>query len=222
MSEVDTQRAKLGYRLGEEEGEAFWVLGMLETITSTPMKTSGSTSSMAGSPSMSAMLGFRCRPVRSRLAPRGCPIRSSRSRPREGKPLLASNRFCSRGSSERSASHPPNVLCRHRSTLRRTWSGSSPSPRNTGWISLGLQARPPDDSATGGARSAEEEVRLDHTTLTSASGPELMENSGPSSYPYSPNLVEGSFSEVQLRDAERSIVRRVMSSSCSQPSPTKE
>ena len=47
MSEVDTQRAKLGYRLGEEEGEAFWVLGMLETITSTPMKTSGSTSSMA-------------------------------------------------------------------------------------------------------------------------------------------------------------------------------
>jgi hypothetical protein len=49
-----------------------------------------------------------------------------------------------------------------------------------------------------------------------------MENSGPSSYPYSPNLVEGSFSEVQLRDAERSIVRRVMSSSCSQPSPTKE
>ena len=98
MSEVDTQRAKLGYRLGEEEGEAFWVLGMLETITSTPMKTSGSTSSMASSPSMSAMLGFRCRPVRSRSDPRECPIRSSRNRPMEGKLLLASNRSCSRGS----------------------------------------------------------------------------------------------------------------------------
>src|SRR5215217_286319 len=30
------------------------------------------------------------------------------------------------------------------------------------------------------------------------------------------------FYEVQLRDAERASVRRVMSSSCSQPSPTKE
>jgi hypothetical protein len=30
------------------------------------------------------------------------------------------------------------------------------------------------------------------------------------------------FSEVQLRNAERRRVRRVMSSSCSQPSPTKE
>ena len=30
------------------------------------------------------------------------------------------------------------------------------------------------------------------------------------------------FSEVQLRDGERRSVRRVMSSSCSQPSPTKE
>ena|SRR5829696_6842999 len=30
------------------------------------------------------------------------------------------------------------------------------------------------------------------------------------------------FSEVQLRDAERFSVRSVMSSSCSQPSPTKE
>jgi quercetin dioxygenase-like cupin family protein len=32
MSEVSTERAKLGYRLGAEEGEAFWLLGMLETI----------------------------------------------------------------------------------------------------------------------------------------------------------------------------------------------
>src|SRR5829696_10570928 len=31
MSEVSPQGATVGYRLGEEEGEAFWVLGMLET-----------------------------------------------------------------------------------------------------------------------------------------------------------------------------------------------
>jgi hypothetical protein len=40
--------------------------------------------------------------------------------------------------------------------------------------------------------------------------------------PYSPEWMQGVFSEVQLRDAERLSVRRVMSSSCSQPSPTKE
>src|SRR5215203_6522768 len=41
--------------------------------------------------------------------------------------------------------------------------------------------------------------------------------------PYSSKLIdEGVFSEVQLRDADRLSVRRVMSSSCSQPSPTKE
>src|SRR5215204_7761673 len=40
--------------------------------------------------------------------------------------------------------------------------------------------------------------------------------------PYSPEYVEGEFSEVQLRDAECCSVRRVMSSSCSQFSPTKE
>jgi hypothetical protein len=38
----------------------------------------------------------------------------------------------------------------------------------------------------------------------------------------STNFAQTEFSEVQLRDAERRSVRRVMSSSCSQPSPTKE
>jgi len=32
MSVTSTERAKLGYGLGKEEGEAFWLLGMLETI----------------------------------------------------------------------------------------------------------------------------------------------------------------------------------------------
>ena len=32
MSVTAIERAKLGYGLGKEEGEAFWVLGMLETI----------------------------------------------------------------------------------------------------------------------------------------------------------------------------------------------
>ena len=41
MSEVSTERAKLGYALGKEEGEAFWVLGMLETIKIGRDDTSG-------------------------------------------------------------------------------------------------------------------------------------------------------------------------------------
>jgi quercetin dioxygenase-like cupin family protein len=41
MSEVSPQRATLGYRLGEEEGEAFWVLGMLETIKISRDDTAG-------------------------------------------------------------------------------------------------------------------------------------------------------------------------------------
>ena len=32
MVDVSTERARLGYWLGVEEGEAFWLLGMLETI----------------------------------------------------------------------------------------------------------------------------------------------------------------------------------------------
>jgi hypothetical protein len=45
-------------------------------------------------------------------------------------------------------------------------------------------------------------------------------HSGP--IPNFQTVSEDEFSEVQVRDAERSRVRRVMSSSCSQPSPTKE
>ena len=41
MSEVDTGRAQLGYRLGAEEGEAFWLLGMLETIKISREDTAG-------------------------------------------------------------------------------------------------------------------------------------------------------------------------------------
>ena len=47
-------------------------------------------------------------------------------------------------------------------------------------------------------------------------------SSDPRRRPHSPECVEGEFPEVQLGDAERFSVRRVMSSSCSQPSPTKE
>ena len=32
MTVISAERAKLGYRLGPDEGEAFWLLGMLETI----------------------------------------------------------------------------------------------------------------------------------------------------------------------------------------------
>jgi quercetin dioxygenase-like cupin family protein len=41
MSIASTERAKLGYALGKEEGEAFWVLGMLETIKISSEDTGG-------------------------------------------------------------------------------------------------------------------------------------------------------------------------------------
>ena len=41
MSDVSTERAKLGYRLGSEGGEAFWFLGMLETIKISMVDTAG-------------------------------------------------------------------------------------------------------------------------------------------------------------------------------------
>ena len=41
MSDVSTERAKLGYSLGKEEGEAFWVLGMLETLKISRDDTAG-------------------------------------------------------------------------------------------------------------------------------------------------------------------------------------
>jgi len=87
------------------------------------------------------------------FGPKGVPHTFIAESPDGVKPLLASNHFCSRGSSERSVSQPPNVLCRRRSTVRRTWSGSSPSRRNTGWTSSDLQARLPGDSTTGGSSS---------------------------------------------------------------------
>ncbi len=77
MSTIAQERAEVGYALDADEGEAFWLLGMLQTIkigkddtagkyglleivgrkasarrgTSIPRRTSGSTSSKASSPS---------------------------------------------------------------------------------------------------------------------------------------------------------------------------
>src|SRR5215213_2169743 len=60
-----------------------------------------------------------------------------------------------------------------------------------------------------------------HLRVVAQEGPILL-HPGPSSCLYSFDLLEvGEFSEVQLRVAERSRVRRVISSSCSQSSPTK-
>jgi mannose-6-phosphate isomerase-like protein (cupin superfamily) len=41
MSDASDGRAKLGYGLGKDEGEAFWVLGMLETIKISSADTDG-------------------------------------------------------------------------------------------------------------------------------------------------------------------------------------
>ena len=41
MSDASDGRAKLGYGLGKDEGEAFWVFGMLETIKISAADTDG-------------------------------------------------------------------------------------------------------------------------------------------------------------------------------------
>ena len=41
MSVTSIERAKLGYGLGKDEGEAFWLLGMLETIKISAEDTGG-------------------------------------------------------------------------------------------------------------------------------------------------------------------------------------
>jgi hypothetical protein len=41
MSVASVGRAKLGYGLGKDEGEAFWVSGMLETIRISGADTDG-------------------------------------------------------------------------------------------------------------------------------------------------------------------------------------
>jgi quercetin dioxygenase-like cupin family protein len=41
VSDVSTERAKRGYGLGKEDGEAFWLLGLLETIKIGKDETSG-------------------------------------------------------------------------------------------------------------------------------------------------------------------------------------
>jgi hypothetical protein len=50
MPEVSTERAKLGYGLAEDEGEAFWLFGMLETIKIGRDDTAGPTAWSRSSP----------------------------------------------------------------------------------------------------------------------------------------------------------------------------
>jgi quercetin dioxygenase-like cupin family protein len=240
--------AKLGYRLGEEEGEAFWVLGMLETIKISREDTAGQFGLIeivvptglgsrwhvhpdedewfyvlegeftfyVGNARLSLPAGSFA------FGPKGVP-HTFITEPPEGEKAVVGFQPCQFQGFIREVGEPaPERVVPPPLETPPDMERLIPIAAQHGMDILGPPRPPPDDSATGGARIAEEVVRLDHTTLTSASGPELLKNSGPSSYPYSPNLVEGSFSEVQHRDAERLSVRMVISSSCSQPSPTKE
>ena len=181
MSEVSTERATLGYRLGAEEGEAFWVLGMLETLKVSRDDTSGQFGLIEvvvragdGSPwhihphedewfyTLDGEFTFYVGDARMSLpagsfafGPRGVPHTFIAEPPDGGKALIGFQPFLFEGFMREAGEPAPNAFCRHRSTVRRTWSGSSPSRRNTGWISSGRQARLPGDSATGRASGAE-------------------------------------------------------------------
>ena len=104
MTVVSPERAKHGYRLGGDEGEAFWLLGMLEIIKISGEDTNGeyglievTVRAGEGSPwhvhpdedewfyvlegeslSTSARCACRSRPARSRSGPGACRTPSSR------------------------------------------------------------------------------------------------------------------------------------------------
>ena len=178
MTVIAPERAKLGYGLGTDEGEAFWLLGMLETIKIGGEDTGGQYGLVEievrageGSPwhvhpdedewfyVLDGEFTFHVGDAELTLpagglpsAPRACRTRSSQA-PTEARRWSASSRFCSKDSCERSVSRPSNAFFHRRSTLRRTWRGSSRSVRSTGWRSsgpldrrrrAGSEARPPE------------------------------------------------------------------------------
>ncbi len=165
------ERAKLGYGLGKEEGEAFWLLGMLETIKIGGEDTAGQYGLIEivaragdGSPwhvhpeedewfyvldgEYTVYVGDERLSLTAgsfAFGPHGVP-HTFIAETDGATVLVASSRFSSRVSSERSVSLPPNACCRRRPRVRRTWSGSCPSRQETGSTSSGRQVRPPGDS----------------------------------------------------------------------------
>ena len=163
---VSVESTAHGYRLGPDEGEAYWLLGMLEIVKISGATTNGeyglvevTVRAGEGSPwhvhpdedewfyvlagEFTVYVGderLSLSPARLRSAPKVCRTLSL-ARRKGRKPWSASSPSCSRASCTRSASPQPSVCCRRRSRLRPTWLGSFPSARVTESRSSVLLAR---------------------------------------------------------------------------------
>src|SRR6266487_1556337 len=121
MTVVSAERAKDGYLLGKDEGEAYWLLGMLQTIKIGRDDTAG----QYGLLEIVVPAGV------------GSPWQAEQGH------WSASRRCSSRDSREKSVSRQPSGCCRRRSRATRTWSGCSRAQSATGWSSSALPGHLP-------------------------------------------------------------------------------
>ena len=173
MSTIAQERAEAGYMLEADEGEAFWLLGMLQTVKIGRADTAGQYGLLEivvppglGSPwhvhpeedewfyvleGELTLLRRRHahvpdgRRLRVRSEERAAHVHQRRPEPRAR--WSASRRCSSRDSSERSASPRPRASCRRLPTGRRMSHDSPKSARATAWSSSAPQAHRPDTEA---------------------------------------------------------------------------
>src|SRR6266581_8672511 len=152
MTVVSAEPAKDGYLLGKDEGEAYWLLGMLQTIKIGRDDTAGQYGLLeivvpagVGSPwhvhpeedewfyVLEGELTFwvadtslSLTPGSFAFGPKGVP-HTSTPRQAEQERWSASRRCSSRDSREKSVSRQPSGCCRRRSRATRTSSGCSRS-----------------------------------------------------------------------------------------------
>ena len=148
MTTISPGRAETGYALANDEGEAFWLLGMLQTIKIGRDDTDGAyglaeilVPAGVGSPwhvhpeedewfyVLDGELTFWVADTRLSLTagsfafgPKGVPHTSTRRPVAPGR-WSASRRCSSRDSNARSASRPPNACCRPQPKATPTWRG---------------------------------------------------------------------------------------------------
>ena len=179
MTTITAERAQAGYALANDEGEAFWLLGMLQTIKIGRDDTAGRYGMAEivvpegiGSPwhvhpeedewfyvlgGLDDLLGRRHAHVPHswvvRVRPQGRTAHLLRRRRRGDEPWSGSHRCSSKDSSEKPASPPPSASCHRRSKAPRTSPGFPRSQSGTASRSSARQApRPATNPPPGDVR----------------------------------------------------------------------
>jgi quercetin dioxygenase-like cupin family protein len=165
---TSTERTRLGYGLGEEEGEAFWLFGMLATIKIGADDTAGRYCLIdvevppgVGSPwhvhrdedewffvhdgEFTLYIGDARLTLTAggfAFGPKGVP-HTFIGGPHGGKMLAGCNGAKFEGLLREIAEPPASTFCRRRPRVRRTWTCSCPSRQNGRTTSSGPRAHPP-------------------------------------------------------------------------------